>query len=60
MAGLVDFIEYRGDLLSVFGIWVRVPSGVDQRKVFGTQLFLAIGLGLSLIALMMPTTFCTN
>jgi hypothetical protein len=38
--GLVELIKHRGDLLNVFGILVHVPNNIDQRKIFGTQLFL--------------------
>ena len=40
--GLVESIEHRHDLLNIFGIWVHVvvKKGVDQRQIFGTELFL--------------------
>src|SRR5262249_5927223 len=38
--GLVEPVEDRDDLLSIFGIWVQAINSVDQREVFGTQLFL--------------------
>ena len=37
--GLIELIEHRNDVLTVFGIWIHVLSGFDQRDVFGTQLF---------------------
>jgi hypothetical protein len=39
---LVEAIEHRQDILSIFGIWVRIVKGIEQRVVFGTQLFLQI------------------
>jgi hypothetical protein len=39
--GLVECIECRDDLLAVLGVKVDVSKGIDQREVFGAQLFLA-------------------
>src|SRR5260370_21893820 len=40
--GLVEAVEHRQDILNIFGIWVRIVKGIEQRVVFGTQLFLQI------------------
>jgi hypothetical protein len=40
--GLVETIEHGQDSLNIFGIWVRVVKGIEQRVVFGTQLFLEV------------------
>src|SRR5215469_7129523 len=38
-AGLVEPIEHRENFLNIFGIWVGIVKGIEQRMVFGTQLF---------------------
>ena len=37
--GVVEPIEYRQDLLAVLGVKVEVSEGIDQREIFGAQLF---------------------
>src|SRR5215469_11123342 len=39
-AGTIELIEDRHDLLTVFGIWIHVQSGLEQREVFGAKVFL--------------------
>jgi hypothetical protein len=39
-AGTIELIEDRHDLLTVFGIWILVQSGIEQREVFGAKVFL--------------------
>jgi hypothetical protein len=39
--GLVELIERRHDLLAVLGVKVDVSKGIDQREVFGAELFLS-------------------
>jgi len=41
-AGFVEHIEHRQDFLNVFGFWVRIVKGIEQRVVFGTQLILQL------------------
>jgi len=38
-AGIIEFNEVRHDLLTVFGIWIHVLSGLEQRQVFGANFF---------------------
>src|SRR6516165_11886189 len=38
-AGTIELIEDRHDLLTVFGIWIHVQSGLEQREVFGAKVF---------------------
>ena len=40
--GLVETIEYRQDILDIFGIWVRIVKNIEERAVLGTQLFLQV------------------
>ena len=40
--GLVESIEHRQDILDIFGIWVRIVKNIEERVVFGTQLFLQV------------------
>jgi len=39
-AGTIELIEDRHDLLTVFGIWVDILSGLEQREIFGAKFFL--------------------
>src|SRR5262249_45702657 len=39
-AGTIELIENRRDLLTVFGIWIHVQSGPEQREIFGAKVFL--------------------
>jgi len=39
-AGIIELNEVRHDLLTVFGIWIHVLSGLEQREVFGAKFFL--------------------
>src|SRR5262249_16368823 len=39
-AGIIELNEVRHDLLTVFGIWIHVLSGLEQRQVFGAKFFL--------------------
>jgi hypothetical protein len=39
-AGIIELNEGRHDLLTVFGIWIHVLSGLEQREVFGAKFFL--------------------
>src|SRR6201982_2549930 len=39
-AGIIELNERRHDLLTVFGIWIHVLSGLEQREVFGAKFFL--------------------
>ena len=39
-AGTIEPIEDRHDLLTVFGIWIHVQNGLEQREVFGAKVFL--------------------
>src|SRR5438874_2692364 len=39
-AGIIELNEVRHDLLTVFGIWIHLFSGLEQREVFGATLFL--------------------
>src|SRR5689334_1433686 len=39
-AGIIELNEGRHDLLTVFGIWIHALSGLEQRQIFGTELFL--------------------
>ena len=32
----VELIEHRQDVPNVFGLWVRVIKGIEERAVFGT------------------------
>jgi hypothetical protein len=36
-AGTIELIEDRHDLLTTFGIWIYVLSGLEQREVFGAK-----------------------
>src|SRR5262249_49604082 len=38
--GIIELYEVRYDLLIVFGIWIHVLSGLEQRQVFGAKFFL--------------------
>jgi len=38
-AGTIELIEDRHDLLTIFGIWIHVQSGREQREVFGAKVF---------------------
>jgi len=40
--GPVETIEHRQDILDIFGIWVRIVKNIEERVVFGTQLFLQV------------------
>src|SRR5215813_12414895 len=39
-AGIIELNEVRHDLLTVFGIWIHVLSGLEQCEVFGAKFFL--------------------
>ena len=55
---LVELIEDRHDLLAVFGIWVHVLSGLEQREIFGAKCFLQfvylLGQILGFLAVFLP------
>jgi len=38
-AEIIELNEVRHDLLTVFGIWIHVLSGLEQREVFGAKFF---------------------
>jgi hypothetical protein len=40
--GFVELIEHRQDILNIFGVGVRIIKGIEQRMVWGTQLFLKV------------------
>jgi hypothetical protein len=39
-AQIIELNDVRHDLLAVFGIWIHVLSGLEQREVFGAKFFL--------------------
>src|SRR5262245_51434 len=39
-AGIIELNEVRHDLLTVFGIWIHVLSGLEQCEVFRAKFFL--------------------
>ena len=39
-AGIIELNEVRDNLLTVFGIWIHLLSGLEQREVFGAKFFL--------------------
>src|SRR5215470_3034731 len=39
-AGIIELNEVRRHLLTVFGIWIHLLSGLEQREVFGAKFFL--------------------
>src|SRR5215472_16826143 len=40
LAGTVELIKDRHNLLPVFGSWIHVLSGLEQREIFGAKFFL--------------------
>ncbi len=58
LAGTVELIKDRHNLLTVFGIWIHVLSGLEQREIFGTKLFLQfvylLGQALGFLAILVP------
>ena len=40
--GLVEPIEHQENFLSIFGIWVSIVKGIEQRMIFRPQLLLQL------------------
>src|SRR6516225_1870458 len=57
-AGIIELNEGRHDLLTVFGIWIHVLSGLEQREIFGAKFFLQfiyrLGQVLGFLAILVP------
>src|SRR5215472_6149968 len=58
LAGTVELIKDRDNLLTVFGIWIHVLSGLEQRDIFGAKFFLQfvylLGQVLGFLAIFVP------
>jgi hypothetical protein len=39
LAGTVELIKDRDNLLTAFGIWIHVLTGLEQREIFGPSSF---------------------
>src|SRR5262245_46492322 len=58
LAGIVELIKDRHNLLTVFGIWIHVFGGLEQREIFGAKFCLQfvylLGQVLGFLAILVP------